>query len=442
MRRFVIALVCTGVFLACFGLRLGHWSTVSEIRHFPDTPGYLSKASWPLWSWRSWSETSKNVKAWVLLDRSLTVPLLYKLLGRAPRSIGVFQLLLSIACWAVLALFVARAAHLDVLKPVAFLIVLLFSLCDQIIMWDGFLLSDSVALSLMVLLVASWMWILERWHWSKALVLVVIAFLWTFTRDTNAWAILMLALLLALFAARSRGHVLLAVVFVVLFAANEFSQNAAKRWVTPFVNVVGLRVLPDAERTAYFARLGMPVTPGVMGLAGHLAWAQGRRYYTDPDLHPFREWVHAHGKATYARFLVAHPATTLLEPFRDARGLVAPTLDYYRRAPPHSILPAALAMVLYLDGWPLLLVLGPLILVVAVASSVRLHTRDERLLLLSCVLVLLFYPHAAIAWHGDSNDVGRHALLASVHLRLGVWLLLISAADMLLMRTRSGRSDG
>jgi hypothetical protein len=59
---------------------------------------------------------------------------------------------------------------------------------------------------------------------------------------------------------------------------------------------------------------------------------------------------------------------------------------------------------------------------------------EKNLVWLFLLLIVLFYPHATIVWHGEANDIGRHALLASVHLRLGFWLLLIALTDILLMQ--------
>jgi hypothetical protein len=50
-------------------------------------------------------------------------------------------------------------------------------------------------------------------------------------------------------------------------------------------------------------------------------------------------------------------------------------------------------------------------------------------------LILLVYPHAALIWHGDPNEIGRHALQVGVYFRLGLWVLLLFAADALLART-------
>ena len=71
--------------------------------------------------------------------------------------------------------------------------------------------------------------------------------------------------------------------------------------------------------------------------------------------------------------------------------------------------------------------------IILASAFVAARQEDKRKSLAPLVLIFLAYPHAAIAWHGDANDVGRHALLAGVHLRLGLWLLLIFLLDMLIL---------
>ncbi len=53
------------------------------------------------------------------------------------------------------------------------------------------------------------------------------------------------------------------------------------------------------------------------------------------------------------------------------------------------------------------------------------------------ILIMLAYPHAAIVWHGDPNDIG--ALQAGVHFRLGLWMLLLFAADRTLIHATTAR---
>jgi hypothetical protein len=226
----------------------------------------MKKATWSLWSWEGRLGPLAGIRTWWLDGRSPTVPFFYKLAGNTPRSIAIFQVCFSIICWGLLALLVARAVHFAWLKPFAFLIVLVFSLSAPVIMWDGFILSDSISFALMALLIANFFWLLESWDWRKAVLALFVGLLWVFSRDTNAWVILMLAGSFIIMAAwwRSRRYLLMGAAFVLIFEANEISQSYSHRWTSPFINVVGRRILPNPEWTAYFAGLGMPVTPALM----------------------------------------------------------------------------------------------------------------------------------------------------------------------------------
>ena len=423
------------IFLACCGLRLIHFSALNEFREFPDTGGYVTKATWPLWSWGKRLGPLEGTAVWFLRGRSLTVPLFYKLVGNVPHSIATFQLFFTIVCWGLLALAVTTVVQTDLLKLIAFLIICLFSLSDQIIMWDGFLLSDSIALSLMVLFIANWLWLLKGWHRAKVMLLLIVGFLWVFSRDTNAWVILMLScLLLTAGIVNSRRYLLLATVFITIFVMNEISQNYSKRWLAPFVNVIGKRILPDPRRTAYFEQLGMPVTAEVMRMSGQLAWSQNHFFYKEPALNAFRAWVQTSGKTDYMRFMLAHPFTTILEPFQNVEELFAPRLNYFRAASFSPILEGWLAEAVYPEKRPILLLWVPGVLLLS--SFLAAGRSIKQIWIVPVLLIVLAYPHAALAWHGDSNDVGRHALLAGVHLRLGFWLLLICLGDLLLVSAR------
>ena len=59
--------------------------------------------------------------------------------------------------------------------------------------WDTVMLSESMALSLMALLLAGWLWTGEGWSWRKLILLASVAFLWAFSRESNAWVLLTIA---------------------------------------------------------------------------------------------------------------------------------------------------------------------------------------------------------------------------------------------------------
>ncbi len=388
------------LFLLYSALRIVTFPAFEEVRSFPDTPVYTELASQTIWDLHFW-----------VGPRPWTTSLFYKLLRIDPQRIAKFQLAFSTICWGLLALCVARTLRSSWLGPIAFTMILVFSLSAEIIMWDGVILSDSISLSLMALFIASWLWLVEDWQWFKVALLTLAAFLWSFAKDTNAWVVLMIAalIIIAVAARRIQGrYVLIASVFALIFVMNDVSANRAHRWVVAFMNIVGLRILPSPERTAYFAELG------------------------NPGLQNFRDWLHADGKASYIRFLLAHPAMTTQEPLRHPEELLAPELKNYAPVNFSPILSGALAEIVYVKIWGLLLIWAAGI-VVGLVVGLGLW-KHRKAVIVSLALIVLAYPHAVLVWHGDPNEIGRHALQAGVHFRLGLWLLLMMAADISIAR--------
>ena len=422
--RLTISAVYIALFVVYSALRLANLFVIEEVRQFPDTPVYTAIASLSFW----------NPHFWVG-PRPWTVPLFYKLLGNHPTSIALFQLSLSIISWGLLAFFVARAVRLSRLKPIVFGIILLFSLSAEIILWDGIMLCDSISLSLMALFIAGWLWLLEGWDLRKVALVVTLAFLWSFTYDTNAWVVLMIAAILLAGAAARRiqgRYVLIASVFAVIFAMNDVSANRARRWVVAFMNNVGMRILPSPEKTAYFAELGMPVTPALMQRTEKKAWSDNWAFFKDPALQQFRDWLYTYGKSSYLRFLLSHPSITTLEPLRHPEDLLAPELTPYAPVGFSPMLRGVFAEIIYPKKWPL-----PWVWAAAIVLGLTIGLRTWRYnnaFLVPLGLILLVYPHATLIWHGDPNEIGRHALQVGVYFRLALWILLLLAADALLAR--------
>ena len=422
IRRATYPILCISLFLLYSVLRTSNLNAIDEVKLLPDTPVYTSIASRSLLNFRFW-----------IGERPWTTPLLYKLLRNNPPSIAVFQLGLSVVCWGLLAFCVARAVRLSWLKPIAFGIILLFSLSAEIIMWDGVMLADSTSLSLMAFFIASWLWMLEDWRWFKVALVALAAFLWSFAKDTNAWAVLVIAAILIIGTAARRiqgRYVLIASVFAVIFAMNDVSANRAHRWVVAFMNNVGLRILPSPEWTAYFAELRMPVTPALMQRREKKAWSDNWAFFKDPALQQFRDWLYAHGKSSYIRFLLSHPALTIQEPLRHTEELLSSELRNYAPDNFTGILTGTLAEVVYFKKWALAWTWAAA-MSVGFVFGLRLWTRNI-VFVVPLALIVLVYPHAAIAWHGDPNEIGRHGLEAAVNLRLGLWLLVLFGGDLMI----------
>src|SRR5688572_7920318 len=132
--RFIFALFLLTSYSYYVWLRIQHNLRILEPRvSFGDTQDYFSIASQSLFSSSFWIAYKPPV-----------TPLFFKLLENNPDRIMAVQLWLSILAWGFLAFMVAFVVRSRLLKPLAFLMILGFSLDQNIIMWDPLILSDSL----------------------------------------------------------------------------------------------------------------------------------------------------------------------------------------------------------------------------------------------------------------------------------------------------------
>jgi hypothetical protein len=402
--------------------------TLPEIRMATDSPVFLDMALRPVLS-----------KAFLAGQRPFTVPLMYKLVGASPMAVGILQAGLSMLAWTLLAVQVARSMHGFWVKVAGFGLVLTFSLSSGVMGWDTVIMSESISLSLMVLLVAGWLWLLEAWHWSKVVLLVVITFFWAFSRETNAYVVLMIAAILsgaALVQPSCRRYLWIAVFFVTFFVANQVSSNVGRRWEFPFLNVLAQRILPSPIVKAYFRLAGMPVTPQLEDMADQWASSHGGAFYNDPNLAEFRQWFRSRGRLTYLQWFLCRPCPFLVEPIVEMGEMFGSSGYGYFSVRFTRSLPESIEGVVYpREATPFLWWLAAIAAGAVIGAKAW---RSSPLWAVPLTLILLMYPHAFLVWHGDAMEVGRHAVQAGIQFHLGLWLLGLLALDYHL--TSSGLS--
>lgn len=442
------------VLIAAFLLtRLRQFAAASSIT-FPDSTSFLVKAGAPL-----------DHTFFLGEGRLFAVPLLWspalRASGGSHDAVAWLQLVLSCASWLVLAFAVARPLRGAVARLAALVLVLAFAASSEVAAWDRTLLSESVSTSLFAFLMAAWLWWGERWRAGAgrgaALVVGLLAALWGFARESNGLFLLLLASVamivalldpLAQVRRRRLQAVALAVLLATVFALAQSVAERGERWLFPLLNVIGRRVLPSPERTAFYVAAGMPVTPRLEAMRGEFASGQDWAFYQAPELASFRDWVHARGRHTYLRDLTLHPVRTLGEPLVDARQLVCPDLQVYR--PPGyepgaadrlwtSLCPDATARAL--PG--VALAAGVLLALSAVLARDRVSSRGLFVALTTAALLVAWPVLTWLTWHAIGEmEVGRHVLWATLLLRLGVILGATSLLDALLDGRRAVRGPG
>lgn len=365
--------------------------------------------------------------------RPFVIPLVHTAFQRNHDGIALFQSILGALSWAMLAVTVAASLRRPALRGLALMALLALGLSRPMTVWDQAMLSESVAYSLQILLVASAFWLCRRWTLPRAAMVLFLAFLWAFVRDSHLYYLLLVALSLAPFALwhayRRRLIALCAALLLIVFVGNHLA-SVSLRWVGNFYNVLTVRALTNPDHLAYLETRGLPVTGDLTELAGKLHTAA---MHHAPEFALLREWTHAQGKSVYTRLLLTHPHYLLHAPLQELDTLLGYQKVHQKRFAPDEIpglLPVALEEFLYPQRFGLAVVL--LALVWAGAAGMAIARGElPRAAWLPVGLVLLSFPHAVLTWHGDAMETGRHALMPAFQLRLGLLLGLLMTADAL-----------
>jgi hypothetical protein len=403
--------IYAGLALVYALLRVGSFSNIPD--RLTDTPSYEQVARLAVWNWRFFAG-----------QRGFTIPLFFKIFQTSESRV-VAQLIFSIVAWLVLAAVVTRCIDARWLRPVAFAVVLAISLTSEVVLWDALLLSESVTFALMALLIAAWILLLRspRALWVGSI--LVLSLLWAFARDTNAYVLVVVAVLAALSLFRL-GHrrlkLVLALGCCVIFLLDYGSAQGGKRWVQPMIDVIDHRVLTSPAMKRYFVAHGL-----------------------DPRSSRLVEaFVRDSSQGVYGKYLLVHPGYTLFGPFHgrqqapyssvgNAASLIDPNLVIYNDNANHRFLPlpSPLERIFFPRGVALVLALLAIALVAAGAVAWLLGWSLVWLVPLG--ILVTTYPHFLVAWHESGVEVDRHAFEAALLLRLAMFLLFLFALDRALV---------
>ena len=435
----LISLLFVTVFFAFLDEKLAVFH-LDATRYYTDTHEYLQVGSYSL----------GDIHFWAGL-RSFGLPLFYKTVeynlsnyqdqGNMNR-VSQDQWNLSVVCWTIFALAACLALKNWPSRLITFSIILMLSASVDITFWDRPLLTESLAISFFVLLMAMVILggsFMERARslpaWAQILAVLanlLVAVLYAGIRDTNAYFLLFLGgFMLAGLAFSSLrkapllpAYLAIAVGFLAIFWLANSSANMGKRYVPPMLHVFAYRFIPEPQSRAYFVSRGMPFDARIASLDQLTLHELNSNLVTDPSILRLIAWLGQDGEHLTFQYLVIHPAYFLLAPLQDTQSIVNGTFAVYRlnlSATPARI--RWLSFLTYLRSpW-----LPLLCLCLALLSAGLIFKKSNRGRIIWIVVVSLFltaYPLAVLGWHGDTNDIERHSVQVAIQLRLAVWLLL------------------
>jgi len=411
------------IFIICFlfyaGLRIANTTrSLNALVSISDTRSYLRIAKGDILDVEFYTDA-----------RPPGFPFLLKVARGNEMDAALLQTVISIFSWGILALILARQFSSPGLKSFAFILVLFISLGYYVLIWDTVVLTESLSLSLMVLIMAGWLWLLESWHWYKALLLVLISIAWAFTRDTNFWLLSLITGFTALGGIYGKRRWLgFAIILLIVFVLASVASEHGRRWVFPFQNVFTARILPDLGAVEFFSDCGMPVTENLLALSGGNASSNDRAFYNDAVLDGYRNWQDTSGKLCYLKWLTLDPSRSLILPIKDFPTLIA-FEDITRFFPKtyRPILPSWLDVIIYPQFGITVTWLCLMLLMIFTAKFPS--WRKKPLWIVWAVLTLSLYPHLFLIWHGDTLGLDRHALGIIIGYFLSFWFFILLTLD-------------
>ncbi len=368
----------------------------------PDTPGY--------------SDISLIGSA----SRPWVVPVLFAV--TTDRMFVILAALVSAGAFLALAWVVASTVGDRRIATLVAVVVLAIGLAPQVTMWDAVLLTESLAVSLTLLLIVAVVRLESLPSWTLLVVFVP----WVFVRDAHAYLAVMVAVLLAPVLWRRRELVVAACVALVVLWGVLAAQNNREIEAFNVTANTNFHVLPDEERTAWMVDHGMPVVPE-MEIEDPFARQRALRENLE-----WLAWAEGDGMATYSRFLLTHP-DHLFEAvpaiFADVGFQPESMLDL-TYAPPTSPPRGPLSVI-----WPADATIYVAVLAAAATLVVLFAARAERVdraFLVPAVLAATTVPHAFLVYHGAPIDLARHGLVLAVVLLMSLWWMTALGLDRLI----------
>lgn len=363
-------------------------------------------------------------------SRPPLVPALLGFAGTATRFV-VIEVVVAIAAWTLLALVVARLMPLR-WRALAAVLVLAFGCTTAVVRWDRSILSESLAMSVLALLLAA---VLAAGHgslsWWNVVALVAAGALFASVKDAHVWMVWLLAIVVAIdTVVRSRGVKGVVAALGLALCAGAFlgGSMSAHRADEPIAHAYFVRVFPYPDRVQWFADHGMPDADQVNEYARATVTPRGEAPVVGIDSHdglvqPLVRWLARDGERVYLQWLAQHPWIALTEPFvtpERAFNFAQGNIGMYS-APGRTELGP-------LDR----LIFPPAVLMVAIAAfaltgGLRSDLRRQGWWWLLVAFGGIGVVHMLLAWHADGMETTRHAVVANAQARLCVVILAAAA---------------
>jgi len=305
----IAAFICFTVF------RVIQFSIVKEPLSFIDSGTYLGLSRMTVKEILSGTPFC-HIEGWHCIARPVLVPLLYKLCRQDIRTITLLQLGLSIISWGYFARHAAGILQSGFWKKAVLMLSFGLGCIPNVTRWDQMIMSESISFSASLLFMGSLFRMTKpspekRWQLLPAVCTAVSALLYSQSRDSAAWVLLpVIILLLCICRRRSQSRIPVGLSIVLAGICWLTMGNTGTRWVYSYENVLFGRILRDIQSESFFISEGMPTPPGIEELYGQ-EHVMVTPLFNSEQMTPLREWILSDGLKTYIRYMLHSPFKTL-----------------------------------------------------------------------------------------------------------------------------------
>ncbi len=363
--------------------------------------------------------------------RPFTVPILYKIVGSQPGKIIIMQKImhaLSVFFLGHVILFFFKKLSSKILF-IAFLHLLMS--WWNILGWTHTLLSESLSISLLFIWLASFLLFFRIKTIYSFVFHALITIFFSFTRDSWPYIIVLFYILYALIAFLREKTMMkylfgLIAIGLIVFVVQQNSAKIGQRYRLPIMNNIVFRILPNHEYLQWFSKKGMPNGEELRVKYGNLDnWKEVYTLYNDTGFIEFSEWVLKNGKSVYTKFLITHPAFSLLihEKPNDLKKILSYNIGYTGDVKGYSKISQNI--------FPIFNVIS---LTVLNAFLVFLYLKSKKIILLfPSVLMIVFSFNAYLLYIADALEIERHLFITNIMIQfIGILtvMLIIDAVNL------------
>jgi hypothetical protein len=396
---------------------------------FSDTEDYLAQSKIPI-TREFWAPHHSGSFS----PRPFTVPLIYKLAGSEPVSIVLLQKYIHCLSTWFLVFSLLLLINTTVFRYFLMISVYILMSWWTIAGWTNQILSESLSLSFLFCWIASFILAWKKRKWYFWVVHILIMILFSFTRDTWPYMLILWYPLFSFSAflwERSllKPLLVISLLSVVLFFVQQNTARTGQRYRVPMLNIITVRIICNDEYTEWFKARGMPCTDSLvkkyryidinLDPDRHKIW----NLYGNTEYEPLWKWVLDKGKAEYMKFLVAHPSYTFLikETDQQRKRIFAWDLWYAGEVAGYSTAFRNLFPI-FSPWW---------ILVVNLLLIVQFFRKKKLIMIFPVMISFVFMANVFISYNSDALEVERHLFITVIMIHLIIFLALAILADSL-----------